>query len=339
MKAPLPYVHKFKDRHGRVRYYYRRGKARAALPDPAEGMGAFLDAYRAAERGQPRTPRETGTIAALIAEFKASADYLALKPNSRETYGNALEFLRHRDSASAPLAAVKRKHVLLLRDELAKETPGKANLVVKVLRRLFAFAIDREYIAVNPALKIKPVAGGEYRSWTDAELLQFEERWPRGTTQRLIYELALYTGQRRGDVAKTTWADIADGVVAVVQEKTGTKVWVPLHSSLAAEIAATPRRQAVIVATVRGRSFTPSFLGATFADAIEQAGLPEDCVLHGLRKAATRALAEAGCTDSEIMAITGHTSREMVTLYTRDANKRTLAKAAIARLERPKGER
>lgn len=339
MRAPLPYVHRFKDRHGRVRYYYRRGKARAHLPDPAEGMGAFLDAYRAAERGKPLTPRETGTIAALIAEFKASADYLALKPNSRETYDNALEFLRHRDSASAPLAAVKRKHVLLLRDELAEETPGKANLVVKVLRRLFAFAIDREYVEVNPALKIKPVAGGEYRSWTDAELLQFEARWPRGTTPRLIYELALYTGQRRGDVAKMTWGDIKDGVVAVVQEKTGEKVWVPLHPSLATELGCTKRRHAVVVATTLGRAFTPSFLGASFADAIFEAALPADCVLHGLRKAATRALAEAGCTDSEIMAITGHRSRDMVSLYTRDANKLVLARSATAKRERPKGER
>ena len=41
------------------------------------------------------------------------------------------------------------------------------------------------------------------------------------------------------------------------------------------------------------------------SDAIRDAGLPRRCELHGLRKAAARRLAEAGCSASEIMAITG----------------------------------
>ena len=337
MKAPLPYVQRFTDRHGRVRYYYRRGKARAPLPSPADGWPAFLAAYERASKGLPATPRETGTIAALIAEYVGSADYLALKPNSRETYRNALEFLRERDSARAPIAAVKRRHILTLRDELAETTPGKANLVLKVLRILFQFAIDREYIETNPTLKIKSVKGGSYRSWTDAEIVAFEARWTRGTTPRLIFELALATGQRRGDVAKMTWADIEGGVVAVVQEKTGNKVWVPLHWSLAREIEKRPRTHLVIATTDGGRPFTAAYMGGYFADAIEAAGLPDDCVLHGLRKAAARRLAEAGASDAEIMSVTGHTSREMVTLYTRDADNKRLAKAAILKLPGQKG--
>jgi len=337
VKARLPYIQRFPDRHGKMRYYFRRGKARAALPSPADGWPEFLAAYEQARKGLPSTPRETGTIAALIAEYVGSADYLALKPNSRDTYRNALEFLRERDSAKAPIAAVKRKHVLMLRDELAEATPGKANLVLKVLRILFQFAIDREYIETNPTLKVKAVKGGSYRSWTDAELLAFESRWARGTTPRLIYELALATGQRRGDVAKMTWADIEAGVVAVVQEKTGNKVWVPLHWSLAREIELRQRTHLVVATTDGGRPFTPTYLGSFFAEAIAAASLADDCVLHGLRKAAARRLAEAGASDAEIMSVTGHTSREMVTLYTRDADNKRLAKAAILKLPGQKG--
>ena len=41
-------------------------------------------------------------------------------------------------------------------------------------------------------------------------------------------------------------------------------------------------------------------------DAIRAAGLPLDCQPHGLRKAAGRRLAEAGCSAREIMAVLGH---------------------------------
>jgi integrase len=59
---------------------------------------------------------------------------------------------------------------------------------------------------------------------------------------------------------------------------------------------------------MQGKAFDPVYFGAWFADAIEAAGLPDECVLHGLRKTAARLLAEAGCSKEEIKAITGHTT-------------------------------
>src|SRR5262249_11301104 len=41
------------------------------------------------------------------------------------------------------------------------------------------------------------------------------------------------------------------------------------------------------------------------SDAIRKAGLPPCCKAHGLRKAAARRLAEAGCSAHEIMAVGG----------------------------------
>ena len=64
--------------------------------------------------------------------------------------------------------------------------------------------------------------------------------------------------------------------------------------------------------------------------------LPEDCVLHGLRKTAARMLAEAGCSEAEIKAVTGHTTSTMVSYYTRAADKRKQATAAILKLENSK---
>jgi hypothetical protein len=61
-------------------------------------------------------------------------------------------------------------------------------------------------------------------------------------------------------------------------------------------------------------------------------GLPERCVTHGLRKAAARRLAEAGCSANEIMALTGHATLTEVTRYTKTAEQRKIAHKAIQRL-------
>lgn len=68
------------------------------------------------------------------------------------------------------------------------------------------------------------------------------------------------------------------------------------------------------------------------ATRIGKAGLPERCVTHGLRRAAARRLAEAGCSANEIAAITGHASLEEVARYTKAAEQRKLARSAMDRL-------
>jgi integrase len=68
------------------------------------------------------------------------------------------------------------------------------------------------------------------------------------------------------------------------------------------------------------------------AKSIAAAGLPDRCVTHGLRKAAARRLAEAGCSANEIAAVTGHATLEEVARYTLAAEQKRLAQSAIKRL-------
>jgi integrase len=65
--------------------------------------------------------------------------------------------------------------------------------------------------------------------------------------------------------------------------------------------------------------------------AIHEAGLPERRKAHGLRKAAARRLAEAGCSVSEIAASTGHKTLAEVERYSRAADQQRLARQAIQR--------
>jgi integrase len=88
----------------------------------------------------------------------------------------------------------------------------------------------------------------------------------------------------------------------------------------------------VILTTAFNRPFSSAGYGNMMADAIATAGLPDRCVLHGLRKAAARRLAEAGCTEKEIAAVTGHKTLKEVARYTRAADQKRLAAGAVAKL-------
>jgi integrase len=209
-------------------------------------------------------------------------------------------------------------------------------------------AVDNNYRLAtedNPlAVRIKLFKLGEHRAWTDAECAQFEARWPAGSMQRRAYLLAKYTGQRCGDLATMTRAHRKDGFIRVVQEKTGTELWIREHMAVAAELASdTNIVRLRLLTKASGGEFDADSLSPWFADAIERAGLPDECVLHGLRKTAAKMLAEGSCSEHEIAAITGQ-SLQMVAHYTKEANQKKLASSAIQKLERnakgtPSGKR
>jgi enterobacteria phage integrase len=333
----LRFVDAQRDRHGRVTYwYFRRGGRRWRLPGEP-GSETFMAEYHrlvaATEPARPSgdMPHPAGSLGALVLDYLASPEFKAKKASSQSLYRRILDPIRRRIGHHA-VRHIERRHVKAMRDEKA-DTPGMANMVVKVLRLLLSYAVDNDWIASNPALRVKTFKLGEHRAWTAEEMATFERRWAPGTMQRRAYMLALYTGQRRGDLATMTRAHRKGGEIRVVQEKTNAELWIPEHRDLAAELARGDAGHMSLLTTTDGSGFDAKALGKWFADVIDKAGLPDDCVLHGLRKTAARALAEAGCTVHEIQAITGHKSLGEVERYTRGASQRTGAAAAITKLE------
>jgi enterobacteria phage integrase len=130
-----------------------------------------------------------------------------------------------------------------------------------------------------------------------------------------------------------SWQEVESSAIRVVQGKTGAKLSIPLHPELSLILDQWAKSDVVILTTAFGKAFTEKGFSNFMADKIGRAGLPERCVTHGLRKAAARRLAEAGCSANEIAAITGHASLDEVTRYTKAAEQKKLAKAAIERLK------
>lgn len=123
----------------------------------------------------------------------------------------------------------------------------------------------------------------------------------------------------------------------VVQDKTGARVWIACPRFLRDYLAALPKAGRHILA----KNLTQPLAKRRVQErvmAVRKKIEAERYVIHGWRYSAAVALAEAGCSDSEIQAVTGHKTLEMVRKYRGQANQKKLSKAAQNRREQSEGK-
>jgi integrase len=334
MRRLPKFVHGFIDRHGRPRFYFRRpgfeSKPLRGLPYSA----TFMNDYEAAMAGQPlpvgAARTRPGSMTALALSYFASPDFRTLKPSTQRAYRWIIERLC-KDHGDKRAADLRRDHIVKLMAARA-EKPGAANGLRMTLRVLMKHAIDVGLRADDPTREVRAirVRTAGHHSWTDDEIAQFERHHAIGSRARLALALLLYTGQRRGDVIRMGAQHIREASLHVKQQKTGAELIIPVHPNLATVIAAAPRQHLTFVTTRHGGPFEGSAFSRWFREQCDEAGLPH-CSAHGLRKAAARRLAEAGCTAHEIGAITGHASLTELARYTRAVDQRNLAEAAMTK--------
>lgn len=334
----LKYVDRSVDRYGKERYYFRRPHgARISLPGQF-GSEEFMSAYQAALESPAAKAADLpsrggdGTFDRLIQDYFSSLDYRRLAPQTQTAYRKVIErFVIAEKVGHRLVREMTRQHVLAIVARRA-ETPGAANDLLKKIRILIHFAIDNGWRTDDPTVRIKKFASSEIHTWTDDEIARFERTWKIGTRERLAFALLLYTGQRVSDVAKMAWSDVSEDGIWVVQQKTKAKLCVPIHPELERILLSSRGREGMIVQTSFSKPYSQKGLSNYMSDRINDAGLPDRCVAHGLRKAAARRLAEAGCSANEIASITGHLTLEEVARYTRAAEQKRLARSAMERL-------
>ena len=338
-RIKLRYVNEFIDRHGKVRYYFRRPGSRSVKLPGLPGSIEFMSAYQAAlatVAPPPASPKHVirGALAEITAAYFRSAAFANLSESSQQVYRLVLKPVLaahgHRLVREMPKAAARN-----IIEAIGATRPGKANLTRAALSQVMAYAIATGVRADNPFSGLKQYRLGTHHTWTDAELAQFERCWGLGTRERLAYALLLYSGQRGGDVVKMTRNDIVNGYIRVSQDKarkgTTNELLIPIHPALARALKAGPVvGMQHLITDARGRSLRG--LTELIEKAARRAGLPKRCVAHGLRKAALRRLAEAGSTTKEIAAVSGHRSLSEIENYTAAADQVRLARAAVAKL-------
>jgi integrase len=336
----LRFVQAWVDGEGRPHHYFRkRGQPRVRLPGLV-GSTEFMSAYQAAIAATPiaigTSRSKPGSVAAAIASYLASPRFKALAPSSQQVRRFVLEAFR-RDQGDKLIAAMPKKFIAAMLDAM---TPTAARNWLKAIRALVQHCIDVDLIKEDPTLgiRLRPTKG-EFHCWTEEEIAAFTTTFPIGTRERLAMALGLYTGQRRGDVIRMGRQHIKDGVLHVRQEKTNAALAIPVHPKLQAVLAAVPATQLTFMQTLKGKPFTGHAFSNWFAKACNKAGLGSQCTFHGLRKAACRRLAEAGCSANEIASISGHATLKEVARYTKAVDQARMARNAMARTHRNRPER
>ncbi len=304
------------------------------LPDaPEELQGEELNVDNISTLYQAQLAVSTGSIERMVS-FVGSV--LGANPEAVDKLDvdQAIDEYGDPRNAEGPFADITKAKIKAGLDKRAK-TPNAANNFLKTMSHMFKWAVDAELLEVSPCSgvsKLKAESDG-FHTWTVEQVEQYRAKHPLGTKPRLAIDLLLFLGLRRGDVAIIGKQHVRNGVLSIRTGKNKTWVHLPIFKQLAASIEATPTGDMAFLTTEKGKPFKSSAsFGNWFAKQCDAAKLPTVCRAHGLRKAGATIAADEGSTAHELMAMFGWSRLEMAQLYTREADKKKLARAASERL-------
>jgi integrase len=302
------------------------------------GTPEFVASYNEALTRKVAPPR--GTLLSLLQQYQASEDFRALANSTRRSYVALIAPIEKR-FGNFPLSALtdRRSRGIFMgwRDHVA-ETAGRrqADYAWTVLARVFSWSFDRGLVAANPCER----GGRLYRGgacsekiWTVADEAAFLERAPAHLHLALL--LALWTGQRQGDLLRLPWSGYNGTHIRLRQSKTGARVLVPVGALLKAALDATPKRSTIILTTSDGKPWTSDGFRASWGKACKAVGIV-GVTFNDLRGTAVTRLAIAGCTEAEIATITGHSLRGVHAILDSHylSRDQALGESAIRKLEK-----
>ena len=320
----------------KARYWYAwRGGPK--LPGEP-GTPEFMEAYHRAIAERPNTKAKAESVATLIVEYKASHKFTKLGDRTKIDYLKQIKRIEAK-FATMSILALEAKGVRRVfeawREEIAVSSPRGADYAWMMLKRIFSVAKERGRIKTNPCegggLLYK--AQRQDAIWTsEDEALFLRSARPRVA---LAFALALWTGQRQGDLLRLRWDQVGDTHIRLQQSKRGKRVVIPIGTPLRRALAAAPRTAATVLATKDGTPWTSNGFQTAWRDARIKAGLRAGLTFHDLRGSAVTRLARAGCTVPEIATFTGHSLADVHSILdahylSRDV---TLADAAMRKLE------
>ena len=313
-------------------YYAWRGGPRL---NGEYGSPEFIASYNAAIATKVVVPE--GKLLSLLQGYQASQDFLGLRERTRADYIKQIEKIEQKfgDAPVKALADPRTRGIFMdWRDELALRSKRQADYAWTVLARVLSWAKDRGKITVNPCERGGRVYHGTRVDfvWSVEDEAAFLEHAPAHLHLPLL--LALWTGQRQGDLLRLPWSAYNGASIRLRQSKTGARIEIPVGAPLKAALDAAKRHGPIMLTTTDARPWTPDGFRASWGKACKKAAIA-GITFNDLRGTAVTRLALVGCTEAEIATITGHSLRDVRSiLYAHYLHRDIeLARSAITKLE------
>jgi integrase len=313
-------------------YAWKGGPALRGEPGTPEFLASYNEAV--AQKVRPRA----GMLLSILHGYQASEDFRQLAERTRADY-LAKIILIERKFGEFPLAALTdrrtRGEFMAWRDALAVRSRRQADYAWTVLARVLSWALNRGLIAANPCEKGGRIYRGSRadKVWTADDEAAFLKSAPLHLHLALL--LALWTGQRQGDLLRLSWTQYDGKVIRLQQSKTGARVVVPVGAPLKVALDAIRGKEGTILRNSDGTAWTPDGFRTSWGKACDKAGIV-GVTFNDLRGTAVTRLALAESTEAEIATITGHSLRDVRSILDAHYLHRdpALAESAIRKLEK-----
>ena len=323
IKLP-PYTYAKRLASGRIAFYWgnpytaRIGVAHEALgQDPAKAMARAAELYQTLldilnhARGTKKHVYER-SLRHLFAEIK-KMDYHQKRPKvTRYEVELAFQHIETLPIADAPVAAITGDDVTAVHKVLADEGGiSIAHNRLKWLRFALNIAIQKNWRASHPmtGMRIERPKSRE-AFWTSDQVDHaIATALDMGRPSiALAFRLAFDTGQRESDVLRIGPRSIDNNEIVITQQKTGITVRMPLFPESFEAIERWGAKDALvyIISESTGKPYLRENFTRRASDVAREAGYP-GLWFADLRRSAVVRLARAGCSPTEIAAITGHT--------------------------------
>ena len=326
-----PFLHRQTTRHGRAVWYVRIQKGSRIRLRAEYGTSEFWADYEAAIAGKLSLRPITfnaQSLGWLIERYRDSTAWAKLSQATRRQRERVLSSALK----TAGKTSLSRIDCWTIERGIERRNPYAARHFLQAMRGLFQWAVKAKLASNDPTAELKVIlpATEGHPVWTEDDCRAFEARWPRGTRERVAFDILLYTGLRRGDAVRLGRPHVKNGIATIRTEKTGQVVSIPLLPPLQATLDAGPIGGLTFIAGERGGPMKKESFGTWFAAACKQAGVSKSA--HGLRKAGATRAANNGASEAQLEAFFGWRGGGMASLYTREANRAKLARDTAAML-------
>jgi integrase len=250
----------------RKKYWYAwKGKGAPRLRGEP-GSPEFIASYNEAVATKIAAPE--GRLLRLLQDYQRSQNFLGLRDKTRSDYVAHIKKieLKFGDMPIKAMADRRARGVFMdWRDELALKSLRGADYTWTVLAAVLAWAKDRGKIPINPCERGGRVYHGTRvdKVWS----IEDEEAFLRSAAAHLHLPLllALWTGQRQGDLLRLPWSAYDGKVIRLRQSKSMRRggrrpvnVTIPVGAPVkeALDAAAKAKRSTIILTSMDGTPWT-----------------------------------------------------------------------------------